>query len=207
MAPVQHVAEAASALDREAAVSSIDMSADRDRTFEHWLERYRPAFQRFFRRRGCEDALGADLTQDTLVQIWRSRCGFRGESEATFRAWAFRVAETVWLKHWRPHRPPLDPLSDELESPSADPQASAADEQRSAALRAGIERLPPQMQRVVLLYCMDRTEQEIAALLGMSVNTVKAHMHQARHKLAHHLEARSTAHTADRSSESPDESQ
>jgi RNA polymerase sigma-70 factor (ECF subfamily) len=164
------------------------MSSERDRTFEVWLQRHRPAFERFFRRRGCEHALAADLTQDTLVQIWNNRESFRGETESTFRSWAYRIAETVWLKHWRRAQPPSAPLGEDLPAPPDDPEDRTDEAQRTAALRAGIAELPPQMQRVLFLFIQGRTESEIALLLQCSINTVKAHMHQARHKLAQRLE-------------------
>jgi RNA polymerase sigma-70 factor (ECF subfamily) len=165
----------------------VETTGDRDRTFEVWLERYQASFLRFFRRRGCAAALAADLTQDTLMQIWRSRAGFRGELESTFRAWAFRIADTVWSKHWRRHLLPLHPLSEDLPGTTVDPMDCAAYEQARAVLRDGITELPPQMRTVVLLFSQDRTEKEIAVLLQVQVNTVKAHLHQARQKLARRL--------------------
>jgi DNA-directed RNA polymerase specialized sigma24 family protein len=63
------------------------------------------------------------------------------------------------------------------------PDAAAAlvDE---AALRAAIGKLPPRMAAAVALRLQDRSDQEIAAVLGITVGGAKATLHKARTKLA-----------------------
>jgi RNA polymerase sigma-70 factor (ECF subfamily) len=170
-------------------VVSLELTGDRGRGFEAWVERYRPACERFFRRRHCRPDLASDLTQDTMVAILRNRSSFRGDNEATFRAWAGTIALTTWAKHWERERRRLDtePLDDEPQGSAADPQASAAQEQTHESLQSAITRLPSEMQCIVLLICQGRTESEVAQLRGCSVNTVKAHLHQAREKLRRDL--------------------
>ena len=79
---------------------SMEPTSERAWMLEVWIEHYQPACERFFWRRGCSADLVADLRQETLLGIWRNRAAFRGDTEGTFLAWANRIAQTAWLKHW-----------------------------------------------------------------------------------------------------------
>jgi RNA polymerase sigma factor (sigma-70 family) len=170
----------------------MEMTDDRGRGLRTWVERYRPVGERFFRRRGCSHDLVADLTQETLLLIWKNRDSFRGDNEATFRSWAGCIARTVWARHWVDdgRRPTMEPLEDEPTGPAADPAASAAEGQEHAILQSAIGRLPPKMRCVLTLVSQGRTENEVAIILRCSLNTVKAHMHQARARLRQDLGGR-----------------
>jgi len=157
-------------------------------TFEIWITRTRGPLERFFGRRGCARDLVDDLTQQTCANIWSSRETFRGECETTFRAWAFSVARTTWLKYWPRYAPErCVPITEEEPAQTGDPLAAAGRAEIEAALHAAIEQLPPQMRRCVLLFCQGRTVQEIAVLLRLQTGTVKAHLFQAREQLANRL--------------------
>jgi RNA polymerase sigma-70 factor (ECF subfamily) len=162
---------------------SLAMNDELDRTFAVWIERNRPMVERFFRRRGCSHDLVDDLTQETLLVVWKKRADLRGDLERSFRAWAIAIAKTVWLRHWRPNRPRLEPLPDDFESASADPEALAEERELREALKAGIDDLPPQEQACAVWELQGRSEQEIAVLLGRAPGTVKAHLSHVRAKL------------------------
>ena len=60
-----------------------------------------------------------------------------------------------------------------------------------AAFRAALQELPDQMRRCCLLrYEKGLKYQEIAVVMKISIETVKAHLHQARKRLAARLEAK-----------------
>jgi RNA polymerase sigma-70 factor (ECF subfamily) len=62
-------------------------------------------------------------------------------------------------------------------------------QERLEKLRAAISGLPRQMQKcVVLRVYHDRSYREIADFLELSIDTVKAHLFQARKKLREMLE-------------------
>ena len=57
-------------------------------------------------------------------------------------------------------------------------------------LREALEELPPQMRRCLYLRIVkEQSVQEIATIMGLSVNTVKAHLHQGRRALQAKLAA------------------
>jgi len=75
-----------------------------------------------------------------------------------------------------------DPLVfEEVESRSAIPSTEPED----PALWRQVEALPDkQRQAVTLYYQEERAVDEVAAMMGLPVNTVKTHLHRARASLA-----------------------
>ena len=60
--------------------------------------------------------------------------------------------------------------------------------ERSARLRSALQELPPQMRTCcVLRYVRGLKYQEIATVMKISIETVKAHLHQARKRLIEKL--------------------
>jgi RNA polymerase sigma-70 factor (ECF subfamily) len=162
---------------------SLAMNDQLDRKFEIWIERNRSMVQRFFKRRGCTRDLVDELTQETLLVIWKKRADLRGDLERSFRAWAIKIAKTVWVKHWHRNRPPLEALAEGLEGTSADPEVLAEEQQLREALKAAIDELPPHEQACATWDLQGRPEKEIATLLGRAPGTVKAHLSHVRAKL------------------------
>jgi RNA polymerase sigma factor (sigma-70 family) len=61
---------------------------------------------------------------------------------------------------------------------------AAYEKERREALAQGIQELPPQMRQVLALRIeRELKHREIAAVLRISVDTVKAHLFQARQRL------------------------
>ncbi len=122
-----------------------------------------------------------------------------------FEGWMYRIAQNICRNQWerqqaRKRDAELIPLENiertlEEEHPVAgsNPLETALEKEKRQMLRRAIEELPPQMRRCVYLYIVEElTQSEIAAILKIPVNTVKAHLHQAqkvlREKLKPHFE-------------------
>ena len=74
----------------------------------------------------------------------------------------------------------------EAESRAATTDAGPGD----AALWRQVDRLPEKQRQAVVLYYQDeRPVDEVAAMMGLPVNTVKTHLHRARASLADALGA------------------
>jgi len=115
-----------------------------------------------------------DLVQSTLVEAWRrwGRIGGMEHAEAYVR----RVMVTTHLRWWRRKRVP--------ESPGELPERGADDQLPPTDLLRALAALPPAQRAVVVLrYFDDRTEAQVAALLGCSVGTVKSHHARALARL------------------------
>ncbi|MEM7350737.1 MAG: sigma-70 family RNA polymerase sigma factor [Acidobacteriota bacterium] len=139
----------------------------------------------------------SDLTQIVFLRVFKymDSCPVQG-----FEPWLYRVARNVYLD-WRRknQRRPETPWPN---SDGASREPTIPDEQESAESRAisredreqlwhAVGRLPPKMQRCVLLRIgQDMSTNETAELLRVAPGTVKAHLSQAKNKLRKDLTAR-----------------
>ncbi len=153
----------------------------------------------FLLKRGAGDFVD-DLIQDTLRRVFAH--GGRFTNEPALHGFVLRVAENVW-KTWYGQQKRQAVASgggcigaEEGEGERATPLETALsvepvaltrllDEEQRRLLRQAIETLPPKGRRCVMLRVYhERSIEEIANLLRISVGAVKAHLHQSKEKLA-----------------------
>jgi RNA polymerase sigma-70 factor (ECF subfamily) len=116
-----------------------------------------------------------DAAQEAMFRAWRRAETCRGSPEAWIRTIAFREA----LRAARRGPEELVSEIDEISGP-IDPSDAA---ERLDVTRE-LARLSTEQQRTLLLrYWGDRTEQDIAVLLGVPLGTVKVRIHRALKKL------------------------
>jgi RNA polymerase sigma-70 factor (ECF subfamily) len=129
---------------------------------------------RFTTRRDLVD----DVINDALWIVWCKAAEFRGESRVS--TWITGIAYRCMLKALR-DRADLGDGDDELPDPGHDQRPH--DEQRDWIAR-GLRALP-QEQRVTLelAYFMGESCEDIAAIMGCAVGTVKARLFHARVRL------------------------
>jgi len=186
--------------DRAASVQAIVEELQAGRSFEEGFRRlvdiyHRPLY-RFFSRHGFSPQDCLDLTQETFLGIYRGIGSFRGD--ARFETWLYRVATNAWRKRLRHsvaekragEEVPLgggreeEPTTAVLPAGDPTPGDRLLQEERRRLLRAAIERLPEQMRKCLILR-VDRELKvgDIATLLRLSPETVKAQLFQARKRL------------------------
>lgn len=172
-----------------------------EREFRHLFDRLFPSVVCFFQRQGFEREESRDLAQETFLRVYRGMGGFR--QEARIETWLFKIARNIAhnaRRHDNAARRQHEEVSleDALEkgkplpratgpaaagSPS-DPLADLLENERAGALRQAVEKLPPKMRQVLLLRVDQSLKyREIAVLLEVSIETVKAHLHQAKSSL------------------------
>lgn len=180
----------------EHAALAAQAGIDRERNFRLLFERFHRPVEGFFARRGVlpEDCL--DLTQETFLCIDRGLKGYRSEDRLSH--WVFRIAATTYLQWLRAGRATkragltttpeaVEAQAPALRLPSRQLEALLDGEQR-LALRRVILELPDQMRHCLLLRLdQDLTNSEIATLMRLSPETVKAHLFQARRRLKERL--------------------
>lgn len=120
-----------------------------------------------------------DLVQETVTRAWEKRALYSAE-RGPVRAWLFAIlidkARRRVMHHGTIH------LLEVSEAPAADLTVHQID------LRRAVEQLPPRQRlAVVLHYYLDLPQDEVAAVLGCSVGTVKSNLHDARRVLARKL--------------------
>lgn len=190
-----------SELDR--AVGDFQRGLDRERNFELLFRRFRPRIERFLAPRVFSPEERLDLTQVIFLRIYQGLEGFRGDG--SLEGWVLQVAFNVYRK-WRDRQPggrhaapevAVDPAglpeaadSPDLPSPSAlaSPLNRVVRQERLQALREAVGELPRQQRLCMeLRLYQDRSMQEIAVVLRISPETVKAHLFQARQRLSDKL--------------------
>lgn len=164
---------------------------------EKLYKRFRSAIRSFFLRKGFSPQESDDLTQDVFLRVYRAIGTFRGDSR--FERWLWEIAAHIYSNEVRRRRTEkrdapeqsLDAAeNDEGSAPLSIPASGLSPEEefvkseRSKALRAALKSLPDQMRRCCILrYERGLKYQEIAIVMRISIETVKAHLHQARKRL------------------------
>jgi RNA polymerase sigma-70 factor (sigma-E family) len=122
-------------------------------------------------------ALAEDLLQTALARVYPrwSRIQ-RDDPEGYVRKAVVNTWSSWWRRKWRGESP-TEQLPD-TEAPDAYAEAD-----RRGAVRDALRRLPPRQRAVVVLrFHEDMSEAQVAALLGVSIGTVKS---QTTKALAH----------------------
>ena len=173
-----------------------------EESFRQLFERYFPQTHRFFHRKGFSSEDCRELAQETFLSVYKGLKGFRQESP--FEHWLFAIAENIWRSELerrkaRKRDAPLVSLDQEIEygddelspltariaDPAPDQLDRTIEKEKSQKLHEALRRLPEQMQRCTELRVLhDLSYSEIAGLMNISINTVKAHLHQAKKELS-----------------------
>ena len=159
---------------------------------EEAFERLVPAYRRrvfglaysVLRDRGAAE----DLAQEVFVKLWQALPRYDGR--ARLSTWIYAITRNAAISALRSRRHAIsmsDPaVFEEAESRTATTDAGPGD----TVLWRQVEALPEKQRQAVILYYQDeRPVDEVAAMMGLPVNTVKTHLHRARASLADALGA------------------
>jgi RNA polymerase sigma-70 factor (ECF subfamily) len=154
---------------------------------------------RYLLRLVREPAAADDLFQQTWLRVME-KIG-RYDARRNFESWLFSVAHNLAVDSWRGQRgESLHDASDGGESPGAllrtgDPDAleRLLDFERGAMLAACLHELPAIHREVLTLrFEEDMKLEEIAAVAGVPLSTVKSRLRRALEGLRAAMDARST---------------
>lgn len=176
------------ASDDPAIVRAV-LDGDRD-AFRHLVEREAAGVIR-----ACHRVLGdlgeaEDVAQDAFVIAYRSLGSWRGDGP--FGAWLSRIAVRLAIRQSSRRRTiawaqpstdadgaPVDALARLSSGPGADPESHAIRGERHQAVRQAVAGLDePYREVVALRFFAERSLDEIAAVTGRPLGTVKTHLHR-----------------------------
>jgi RNA polymerase sigma-70 factor (ECF subfamily) len=131
----------------------------------------------FIRRRVSDNATADDLTQETLLKVYRSRAGV--PETQRLEAWLYRIARNTVIDHYRRRRPTV-----ELPAVLAAEPADDVAELRSAvvaAMRRFLAEMPETYREPVRLAELEGLPlAKIALRLDLSLTAVKARVRRGR---------------------------
>ena len=124
-----------------------------------------------------------DVAQEVFVKLWQALPRYDGRAQLS--TWIYAITRNAAISAMRKRRRTLsmsDPaVQDEVESRGVVPVAEPED----AALWRSVEALPDKQRQAITLYYQEQRQvEEVAAMMGLPVNTVKTHLHRARASLA-----------------------
>ena len=163
--------------------------------FGELVARYRKRVYGYLVRCGVEEGVRDDLFQDVFVRIHGAVASY--QPERPVNPWVFAIVANVVRSHYRKVRVREQVLPTDL--PSIDDAAPDSRELTEARETAGwmekaIAALSPSQREVIVLCCVEQLPQEdVGAILGMPVNTVKTHLRRGRIALAQALARRRSA--------------
>ena len=160
-----------------------------ERAFELVFDRYHRSLLAFCRRMLASDEEAEDALQHTFMAAYRALRS--SERPILLKAWLFTIARNRCLSVLRARREQVA-----LDDGHAASDGLAADVDRRAELRgllADLEQLPEEQRAALVLFELgDHSHDEIAEVLGVRRDKVKALVFQARESLAGWRRARET---------------
>ncbi|MBM3849096.1 MAG: sigma-70 family RNA polymerase sigma factor [Verrucomicrobia bacterium] len=170
-----------------------------EEAFQELVERWNRPVIGFIHRTLPDPDEAEDLAQSTFVQLWRT--AGRYQPTARFSTFLFTIARNLCLNEIRRRvRHPADPLEEPREGDEdhaarqiEDPrQRTAGDEAGRAELFRLVDQALdelPEKQRTALMLCREGelSYEEIAEVLGTSLQATKSLIHRARLTLRQRL--------------------
>lgn len=179
-------------IDKLQIASDVDLVAaaidGREDSFEELVRRYqRPIISYVFRIVGEYDA-SLDVTQEVFIKVYNSLN--RYSRDYKFSTWLYRIAHNAAIDHLR--RNPANKQSIETDNPDGTSQIQIEssrptpeqDQERSecrSEIEAVVKCLPPAYRDLIVLrHSRDLSYEEIAAVTGLPLGTVKNRLFRAR---------------------------
>jgi len=142
-----------------------------------------------------------DVTQEVFVKVDKGMEGFKGESSLS--TWIYKIATNAALDKIRSRsfqegakRVSLDAPGDETGGEgicvetSLTAEREAIRNEMNECIREYVDKLPENYRTVIILSELkDLKNQDIAEVLGISLDTVKIRLHRARARLKEEFEA------------------
>jgi len=169
--------------------------------YEILIQRYQQPVYNLVCRLLNDPSDAADIVQEVFLKVFRNIRSFRGGS--SLKTWIYRIAVNEaynyrrWFsRHLRQEVPFTGEdgntaCADNLADPGRSPFDHAADHETRALVEKALENLNPRFRAAVVLRDIeDLSYEEIAAVLDISLGTVKSRILRGRESLRKMLEKR-----------------
>lgn len=164
------------------------LAASEDLALNEIMERWKSRLVAFLYRLTGNEASSLELAEETFVQIYQSRDKFR--PGANFSPWLFGIAANLGRNHlrWQRRHPTLPLDAADASTMEGDPSMMAEAQEREAAVRKAIAKLPLDLREPLILSEYERlSHAAIATIAACSVKAVERRLSRARDLLRKEL--------------------
>jgi RNA polymerase sigma-70 factor (ECF subfamily) len=152
------------------------------------VQRYKDELTNFAGRFLGDPDEAEDVVQETFVRVWRSRDSYT--PAARFSTWVYTIASNLAktrLRRWSLRRfvrlgePHGDGQVFDLPDESATPDGAADETLREERIQQALKSLPVKFREVIVLRDIQQLSyEEIVAITGSAMGTVKSRINRAR---------------------------
>jgi RNA polymerase sigma-70 factor (ECF subfamily) len=198
--------------EEDALVTALSQGAED--AYEILIQRYQQPVYSLVCRLMNHPGDAPDIVQEVFLKVFRNIGAFRGNS--SLKTWIYRIAVNEAYNHRRwcgRHQRKELALSSEagtpnyagsITDPGRSPYEQAADHETRALVEQALEKLNPKFRAAVVLRDIeDLSYEDIAAVLDVSLGTVKSRILRGREALRKILEERLELETSVRWSSQP----
>lgn len=124
-----------------------------------------------------------DLFQEILIQLWKSYPSFRGDSK--FSTWMYRVAINVAIQDLRKtkKKQQLFFQTNQFKDTSEEKKSDVQNE-KLKLMHSAIAKLNKVEKAIVMLHLEEKSNEEIAEIIGITQNYVRVKMNRIKTKLS-----------------------
>jgi RNA polymerase sigma-70 factor (ECF subfamily) len=133
------------------------------------------------------ETIAQDMAQEAFIKIWKALPNYRGDSSLS--TWIYSITRNTCLTELKKRR---DHPWDSMEEPAVCQRAEQALGEwethvsvgREMDLTALLRRLPEKYRQVITLFYLEqKSYEEVAAMLGIPMGTVKTYLYRAKKEL------------------------
>ena len=179
-----------------------------EHAYEELIQRFQQPVYALALRLLSDQGEACDVVQEVFLKVFRNIGSFRGQS--SLKTWMYRITVNEaynarrWFFRHRRREVELDNNPEEsrnwkesIPDNSRTPFEAACDRERHLMMEAALARINPIFREAVVLRdTMDRSYEEIAEILGVSLGTVKSRILRGREALREELASRVNARPA-----------
>ena len=164
----------------------------REAALEQFYRHYHGQVFQFARRLVSNDADAAEITNETMMEVWRAAARFAGESRV--RTWLFGIVNhraIDLLRRRRRRHEHADELTDVAdEAPACNLSDVIGGAQDAGHVRNCVQQLPERQKAVVhLAFFEELSYPEVAQVLDVPIGTIKTRVMHAKQRPQHCLAA------------------
>jgi RNA polymerase sigma-70 factor (ECF subfamily) len=162
---------------------AITMTTDARREFGALLQSHRGIVFKVANSYAGNPADRDELAQEIAAQLWRAWPAY--DPQRPIATWMYRIALNVAISQLRARqqRERLHVALDERFHDQPAPGAGAGEDERMAALQRCIAALDPMNRALMLLYLEERSQREIAEILGISESNVSTKIARLKQRI------------------------